>query len=333
MTEKARMISCHQAINEAFKEEMRRDESVVMWGEDIVSMGESGMTRGIAEEFGSDRIFDTPIVETAIVNMAVGAAYAGLRPIAHLMLAGFVPLVLDGLLLKLGSNYQEWGYQKPVPVVIYSLILGGGGYGSDHAISPEALLMHSPGLKVVMPSTPYDAKGLLKAAIRDNSPVVYMPHVRILGSRGEVPDEDYTIPLGKGDIKREGGDVTIVAYSSMVPRALAAANQLAEEGIDIEVVDPRSLVPLDIDLIVGSVSKTGRLLIVHEAMKRGGAAAEIAFRLTEAAPDLVAAMKYPVTRLACANMALPHSKELEEALVPQVDDIVHEIRKMRDYTQ
>ncbi len=328
MSEKERTIGCHQAINEAFTEEMRRDASVVMWGEDVVSMGESGMTRGLASEFGPDRIFDTPIVETAIVNMAAGAAYAGLRPIAHLMLAGFVPLVLDGLFLKLGSNYQEWGYQKPVPVVIYSLILGGGGYGSDHAISPEALLMHSPGLKVVMPSTPYDAKGLLKSAIRDDSPVVYMPHVRILGSRGPVPEEEYTIPLGKGDIKREGGDVTVVAYSAMVARALTAAEKLAEDGIDVEVLDPRSLVPLDIDLIVTSVRKTGRLLIVHEAMKRGGPAAEIGFRFTEAAPDLVAGMKYPVTRLACANMALPHSKELEEELVPQVDDIVGEVRKM-----
>lgn len=328
MSEKARTIRYYQAINEAFQEEMRRDESVVMWGEDVVSMGESSMTWGLADEFGPDRIFDTPIVETAIVNMAAGAAYAGLRPIAHLMLAGFVPLVLDGLFLKLGSSYQVWGYQKPVPVVIYSLILGGGGYGSDQAMSPEALLMHSPGLKVVMPSTPYDAKGLLKAAIRDDSPVVYMPHVRVLSSRGEVPEEEYTIPLGKGDIKREGGDVTVVAYSSMVARALGAADKLAEEGIDVEVVDPRSLVPLDIDLIVSSVRKTGRLLIVHEAMKRGGPAAEIGFRFTEAAPNLVAGMKYPVTRLACANMALPHSKELEEELVPQVDDIVGEVRKM-----
>ena len=327
MTDETRTIRCHQAINEAFKEEMRRDESVVMWGEGLVSSGE-GMTQGIADEFGPDRIFETPIVETAIVDMAVGAAYAGLRPIAHLMLAGFVPLTLDGLFLKLGSNYQEWGYQRPVPVVIYSMILGGGGYGADHAISPEALLMHSPGLKVVMPSTPYDAKGLLKAAIRDDSPVVYMPHVGILGSRQAVPVGDYTIPLGEGDIKREGSDITIVAYSAMVAKVLAAADTLGEEGIDVEVVDPRCLVPLDIDLIVASVRKTGRLLIVHEAMKRGGAAAEIAFRFTEAAPDLIGAMKYPVTRLACANMALPHSKELEEALVPQTNDIVNEVKKM-----
>jgi len=327
MTEETRTIRCHQAINEAFKEEMRRDEAVVMWGEGMVSSGE-GMTLGIADEFGPDRIFETPIIETAIVDMAVGAAYAGLRPIAHLMLAGFVPLVLDGLFLKLGSNYQEWGYQRPVPVVIYSLILGGGGYGADHAISPEALLMHSPGLKVVMPSTPYDAKGLLKSAIRDDSPVIYMPHVRTLGGQQEVPVGEYTIPLGKGDIKREGDDITIVAYSSMVARALAAADQLAEEGIDVEVVDPRCLVPLDIDLIVASVRKTGRLLIVHEAMKRGGAAAEIAFRFTEAAPELVGAMKHPVARLACTNMALPHSKELEDALVPQVDDIVRKTKEM-----
>lgn len=327
MAEDTQTMRCFQAINEAFKEEMRRDESVVMWGEGVVSDG-SGQTQGIADEFGPDRIFETPIVETAIVDMAAGAAYAGLRPVAHLMLAGFVPLVLDGLFLKLGSNYQEWGYQQPVPVVIYSLILGGGGYGADHSISPEALLMHSPGLKVVMPSTPYDAKGLLKSAIRDDSPVVYLPHARILGTRGEVPTGDYTVPIGKGDIKREGSDITIVAYSSMVARALEAADTLAEEGIEVEVVDPRSLVPLDIDLIVSSVRKTGRLLIVHEAMKRGGAAAEIGFRFTEAAPDLIGQMKHPVARLACANMALPHSKELEDELVPQVDDIVNKTKAM-----
>jgi len=328
MAEDTKTIRCHQAINEAFLEEMRRDDNVVMWGEDLVSMGESGVTRGIHKEFGSDRIFDTPIVETAIVDMAAGAAYAGLRPIAHLMLAGFVPLALDGLFLKLGSNYQEWGYRQPFPVVIYSLILGGGGYGSDHAISPEALLMHSPGLKVVMPSTPYDAKGLLKSAIRDDGPVIYLPHVRILGARQDVPAGEYTIPLGKGDIKRSGADVTIVAYSAMVAQALAAAAALAEEGIDAEVVDPRCLVPLDVDLIAESVGKTRRLLIVHEAMKRSGPAAEIAFRVNEAAPDLAGSMKYPVTRLACANMALPHSRELEEQLVPQADDIVAAVRKM-----
>jgi len=328
MTEETRMITYHQAINEAFKEEMRRDENVVMWGEDVISMGESGVTRGIFEEFGPDRILDTPIVETAIVDMAAGAAYAGLRPIAHLMLAGFFPLALDGVFLKLGSNYQEWGYQQPVPVVIYSLILGGGGYGSDHAISPEALLIHSPGLKVVMPSTPFDAKGLLKAAIRDDSPVVFLPHVSLLGGKQAVPAGEYTIPLGKGDIKREGKDITIVAYSVMAPRALAAAEKLAGEGIDVEVVDVRSLVPLDIDLIVESVRKTGRLLIVHEAMKRGGAAGEIAFRFTETAPELIQTMKHPVTRLACANMALPHSKELETALVPQVDDITGAVKEM-----
>jgi pyruvate dehydrogenase E1 component beta subunit len=328
MTDETREISCVEAINEAFREEMRRDETVVMWGEDLISMGESGVTRGIFDEFGPDRILDTPIVETAIVDMAAGAAYAGLRPIAHLMLAGFVPLALDGLFLKLGSNYQEWAYQRPVPVVIYSLILGGGGYGSDHSISPEALLMHSPGLKVVMPSTPYDAKGLLKSAIRDNAPVVYMPHAATLGRRQMVPAEEYTIPLGQADVKRDGKDITIVTYSAMALKALAAAEKLAGDGIDAEVVDLRSLVPLDVETVVRSVRKTGRLLIVHEAMKRGGPAAEIAFRVTEAAPELAATMKHPVTRLACPNMAIPHSKELEEALVPQVDDIAEAVREM-----
>ena len=328
MAEDTRMLTCAAAMNEAFKDEMRRDEDVVMWGEDLISTGGMGTTLGIFEEFGPDRILDTPIVETAIVDMAAGAAYAGLRPVAHIMLAGFMPLCLDGVFLKLGSNYQEWAYQRPMPVVVFSAIIGGGGYGSDHALSPEALLIHSPGLKVVMPSTAYDAKGLLKAAIRDDSPVVFMSHTSLLGDRQAIPVEEYIIPLGEGDVKREGTDITIVTYSAMVPKAMTAAEKLAEEGINVEVVDPRSLVPLDVDTIVQSVEKTGRLLIVHEAMKRGGPAAEIAFRVTEAAPELVKTMKHPVRRLACINMALPHSKELEAELVPQVDDIVKAVKEM-----
>jgi pyruvate dehydrogenase E1 component beta subunit len=327
MAEKTKTLTCVKAINEAFKEEMRLDENVVMWGEDLISMDGFIATRGILEEFGPDRILDTPIVETAIVDMAVGAAYTGLRPVAHLMAASFIPLCLDGVFLKLGSNYQEWGYQRPMPVVIFCMVLGGGGYGSDHALSPEALLMHSPGLKVVMPSTAYDAKGLLKASIRDDSPVVFMPH-RLLTAEEAIPVDEYVIPLGKGDVKREGTDITIVTYSAMVARAMSAAETLAEEGISVEVVDPRTLVPLDVDTIVESVSKTGRLLIVHESMKRGGPAAEIAFRVNEAAPELANEMKHPIRRLARINMALPHSKPLERSLVPQVDDIVKTVKGM-----
>ena len=215
-------VSLGEALNQAFKEEMRRDETVVMWGEDLISMG--GTTQEIVEEFGPNRIKDAPIAEVAIVEMAVGAALTGLRPIAHLMLAGFVPVCCDALFLKLGSYYQEFNYKEKLPVVIFSQVAGGRGIGPDHALSPEALLIHSPGLKVVMPSTVYDAKGLLKASIRDDYPVVFMPHLPsrgiydspFSGSKEAIPSEEYVIPLGKADAKRDGKDLTIVANSEMV---------------------------------------------------------------------------------------------------------------------
>ena len=320
-------VTYAEALNQAYKEEMRRDKRVVVWGVDIVSTEASTITRGIFEEFGEDRIFDTPIVEEAIVDMAVGAAFAGLRPIAHLMCAGFVPLAGDALFQKLGNDFQEWGHPCP-PVVIFTPIFLGLGYGSDHGLSPEAILIHSPGLKVVMPSTPRDAKGLMKSAIRDDSPVVFMPHLALLFEKESITTEEYIIPLGKADVKREGKDITVVTYSAMIPRALAAAEKLSGEGIDIEVVDPRSLVPLDVDTIVTSVKKTGRLLIAHEAMKRGGAAGEIAFRVTEAAPELVSSMKTPIRRLAAPNIASPHGTHLPSQILPQADDIITAVKAM-----
>jgi pyruvate dehydrogenase E1 component beta subunit len=321
------MVTYAEAINQAFKEEMRRDKSVVMWGVDIISTEGSTTTRGIFEEFGEDRIIDTPILEEAIVGMAVGAAFAGLRPIAHLMCAGFVALTCDALFLKLGNDYQEWGHPCP-PVVIFTPIWLGLGYGSDHGLSPEAILIHSPGLKVVMPSTAYDAKGLLKSAIRDDSPVVFMPHMGLLFGKQSIPTEEYLIPLGKADVKREGKDITIIAYSAMIPKTLAAAEKLSEEGIDAEVIDPRCLVPLDVATIVTSVKKTGHLLIVHESMKRGGVAGEIAFRVTETAPELIKSLKTPVKRLASPNIASPHGTELPSQILPQIDDIVSTVKAL-----
>ena len=205
----------------------------------------------------------------------------------------------------------------------------GAGIGADHTTPTEAILIQSPGLKVVVPSTPYDAKGLLKSAIRDDSPVVFMPHSALYSSVQEaIPAEEYLVPLGKADVKRKGKDITIVAYSAMVIKALAAADVLNKEGISVEVVDLRTLVPLDVETIIKSVSKTGRLLIAHEAMKRGGAAGEIAFRIIEAAPDIVKTMKSPIKRLAAKNMALPHGIELEAKLVPQAEDVVKTVREM-----
>lgn len=327
---KVRMLDCGEAINAAFREEMRRDERVVMWGEDVITMesptaGADLCTRGLFEEFGGDRIRDTPVVEAAIIETAIGAALAGLRPIAHVMTGGFQMGCFDPIFARLGTAYQEWKHPGPLPVVVMASVLGGAAKGADHALSPEALFMHSPGLKIVMPSTAYDTKGLLKAAIRDDFPVLFYTHreVMIREEKEAIPEDEYLIPFGQADVKRPGDDITIVTWSGMVLRALAAAEELAEQGIGAEVVDLRTLVPLDVDTIVASVKKTGALLIVHEAMKRAGAAGEVAMRVTEAAPDVVGAMKLPIRRLAAKNVALPTSLRIERRLVPQVADIVH----------
>ena len=326
---KVRMLDCGEAINAAFREEMRRDERVVMWGEDVITMesptaGADLCTRGLFEEFGGDRIRDTPVVEAAIIETAIGAALAGLRPIAHVMTGGFQMGCFDPIFARLGTAYQEWKHPGTLPVVVMASVLGGAAKGADHALSPEALFMHSPGLKVVMPSTAYDTKGLLKTAIRDDFPVMFYTHreVMIREEKEAIPDEEYLIPFGQADVKRRGEDVTIVTWSGMVLRALAAAEELAGEGIAAEVVDLRTLVPMDVDTIVESVRKTGALLIVHEAMKRAGAAGEVAMRVAEAAPEVVSAMKAPIRRLAAKNVALPTSLRIERRLVPQVGDIV-----------
>lgn len=322
------MLDCGEAINAAFREEMRRDERVVMWGEDVITMesptaGADLCTRGLFEEFGGDRIRDTPVVEAAIIETAIGAALAGLRPIAHVMTGGFQMGCFDPIFARLGTAYQEWKHPGPLPVVVMASVLGGAAKGADHALSPEALFMHSPGLKIVMPSTAYDTKGLLKTAIRDDFPVLFYTHreVMIREEKEPIPAEEYLIPFGQADIKRPGEDVTIVTWSGMVLRALAAAEELAEQGISAEIVDLRTLVPMDVDTVVDSVRKTGTLLIVHEAMKRAGAAGEVAMRVTEAAPEVVGAMKTPIRRLAAKNVALPTSLRIERRLVPQVADI------------
>ena len=321
------------AINQALKEEMRRDDGVVIWGEDMISMnGVHGQTRDIYDEFGGDRIKDTPICEQAIAGMTVGASLRGLRPIGVFMNWGFGICAFDGVFLKLGCQGRNW------PVVLYGVVAG-PAEDNDHGMSPEALLIHAPYLKVVVPSTPYDAKGLLKTAIRDDNPVMFLDHAYCfyLGNKDgeiqrgvevasqEVPEEEYLIPFGEADIKREGSDITIVTYSFMTHVALAAAHNLAKDGINAEIVDLRTLVPLDVDAIVKSAKKTGRLLIVHEAMKRGGVAGEIMFRVTEAAPDVVTSLKTPVRRLAAMNLPL---RAGGRALVPNPDSVAATVKEM-----
>ena len=329
MTEQTQMLNYVDAINSAYREEMRRDENVVMFGEDLITMrGSANETTGIYEEFGPDRIKDTPITEQAIVGMAMGAGMAGLRPIGFLMFASLIMCCCDQLFLKLGCNRQEWGYRGPLPVVIYTT-LAAGDSGESHGTQPEALLVHCPGLKVVVPSTPYDAKGLMKSAIRDDEPVIYFAHRgSYFAEKQAIPTEEYLVPIGKADVKREGKDITIVSYSAMVHKVLAAAEELAKEGVDAEVVDLRSLVPLDIDAVVKSVKKTGRLLITHEARKRGGVAAEIVCRFIEAAPDLVQTMKAPIKRLATKNVVFTRRAKLGPLFVPQAKDVVAAVKEM-----
>lgn len=334
------VLSYIEALNQAFKEEMRRDERVVMWGEDIISMnGVFGHTRGIYDEFGADRIKDTPICEQAITGMAIGAAYRGLRPIGFFLNAGFMLPAFDGLFLKIGCRGR-------LPITMYGVVAG-PREDNDHGMSPEVLFAHAPYWKIVMPSTPYDVKGLVKSAIRDDGPVMILDHAAAMysgysdgtlytpyqdgsimpgGNRQEVPDEEYLIPLGEADIKREGRDVTLVTYSFQVHHSLAAANALDKEGISVEVVDLRTIVPLDVATIARSASKTGRLLIVHEAMKRAGMAGEIAFRLIEEAPEVVASLKTPLRRLAALN--LPLARRLDWNLTPTAESIVSTVKEM-----
>ncbi|MFH1382209.1 MAG: transketolase C-terminal domain-containing protein [Chloroflexota bacterium] len=327
MKEKTQMLSYQEAMGSAIIEEMRKDKKVVMWGEDITRFRIFAGMPGAIEAFGRDRVRNTPIVEIAIVEMTIGAALTGLKPIAFLSSTGFFPLCLDGIFLKLGNYYQLHNYKGPLPVVIHATI-GGPGATADHALSAEALLVHSPGLKVVAPASPYDAKGLMKAAIRDNRPVIYLSSSVLGTMKEEVPTEDYIVPLGKAAVKKQGKDVTLVTYAAMVAKALTAAEALGKQGISVEVVDLRSLVPMDVETIVKSVKKTGRLLIAHTGMKRGGFAGEIAFRVTEAAPEVVKSLKTPIKRLAAKNIALPHGAELEKYVVPQVEDIVKTVKEM-----
>lgn len=324
-----------EAINQALKEEMRRDERVVLWGEDLISMnGVMGQTRGIYEEFGGDRIKDTPICEQAITGMAMGAAMRGLRPVGFFMNAGFSLVAFDGMFFQLGCNSGA-----RLPVVMYGVISGLGD-DNGHGMSPEALYMHAPYLKIVMPSTPYDAKGLMKTAIRDDRPVLFWDHNwcyfmgykdgQVMRTREaasqEIPDEEYLIPFGKADIKRNGTDITIITYSFMVHYCLAAAFNLAKEGINAEVIDLRTIVPLDVEAVTASVRKTGRLLIVHEAMKRGGSAGEIAFRVFEKAPELLKTLKAPFRRLASKN--LPMVPAFAPMDAPTPDSIAATVREM-----
>jgi len=323
-----RELTYAEAVNEALAEEMERDSTVFLLGEDIgVYGGIFTATRGLLERFGPERVRDTPISEAAIAGVAVGAALMGMRPVAEIMYEDFAMISMDQIVNNAAKMRYMFGGQVRVPMVLRTQGGSGRGNGAQHSQSLEAWFAHVPGLVVIMPSTPYDVKGLLKSAIRDDNPVVFIEHKMLyLTTKGFVPDEEYTIPIGKADVKRVGSDVTVIATSWMVPRALAAAEALASEGVSVEVIDPRTLRPLDEETILESVRKTGRALVVHEAVKFGGIGAEIAAMIMENAFDYLDA---PVARLAGVDAPIPYAAVLERAAVPTEEGIAEAIRRLR----
>ena len=325
-----REITYVEAINEALLEEMARDESVFIFGEDIaIGYGGGGMfgaTRGLVEKFGPDRVIDTPLSEVAIAGAALGAAMVGLRPIAEIMFGDFLAIIMDQLVNNMAKMRWSLDGKFDVPIVIRTSYGAGIGAGFHHSQSFESWLANVPGLKVVMPSDPADAKGLLKTAIRDNDPVVFMEH-KFLYKRlkGPVPDGEYLIPLGKGEIKRPGEDVTIIATGNMVRRALEAADALQAKGVSAEVLDPRTILPLDEELIIQSVKKTGRAVIVHEAPTFGGFGGEIAGLLADKAIDY---LDGPVKRVGALFTPIPNWIKMEEYYLPSVEKIVNAVAEI-----
>jgi len=322
----ARTIMYREALNEALKEEMRRDPTVFVLGLQVAARGGSHkVTKDILEEFGPKRILDTPIAEASFTGVGVGAAITGMRPVVEIMFLDFSMLILDQIINQAAKYEFMTGGHGKVPMVLRTPGGCGNGLAAQHSQSLEALFYHTPGLKLVMPATPYDAKGLLKSAIRDDDPVIFIEHKQLYMTKGEVPETEYLIPLGKGDIKRSGHNATVIAWSNMVPRALAAADKLAQEGIEVEVVDPRSLVPLDKELILESVRKTEHVLIVQEAVRRGGVASDICSIIMEEAFDYLDA---PVRILAGLNTPIPFNLNLEKHCVPQEESIVVAVKHL-----
>jgi 2-oxoisovalerate dehydrogenase E1 component len=321
-----RKIRYAQALQEAMREEMLRDPSVFIMGEDVGLYGGAyGATRGLFDEFGPERVRDTPISEATIGGAAVGAAMAGMRPVAEIMYVDFTPLAMDQIANQGAKNRFMFGGKTIVPMVIRTEGGAGRSIAAHHSQSLEALWTHFPGIYVVMPSTPYDAKGLLKAAIRDDNPVMFIEHKMLYGVEGYVPEEDYVIPYGVADVKRPGSDVTVITYSRMVHRSLEAASKLAEEGISVEVIDLRTLKPLDMDTVAVSVKKTGRVVGVTEAYKTGSFISELAIRIQEEVFDWLDA---PVVRVAAADVPVPMSETLEDAAIPSVDAIIAGIHQV-----
>jgi pyruvate/2-oxoglutarate/acetoin dehydrogenase E1 component len=315
-----REIAYREALNEALVEEMARDPRVFVLGEDVGRYGGVlQVTRGLLDMYGEKRVRDAPISEAGIMGVAVGAAMTGMRPVAEIMYIDFSALAMDQIANQAAKAHYMFGGKARVPLVMRTQGGGGRGNAAQHSQSLEMWYVHIPGLVVVQPSTPYDAKGLLKSAIRDDNPVIFIEHKLLYNTTGPVPEEEYLIPIGVADVKREGKDVTIVATSRMVLFALEAAGTLAQRGIEAEVIDPRTLKPLDLGTIVGSVQKTGRLVVVNEAARTGGFTAEVAARVQREAFDWLDA---PILQVASEDVPLPYSGVLELEAIPSEQDIV-----------
>jgi len=315
-----------EALNQALREEMERDPAVFLVGEDLREPwgGTFKVTEGLSSEFGEDRVLNTPISENGIVGVALGAALMGLRPVAELMFLDFAFLAMDQIANQVAKIRYMTGGQVKVPLVVR---MPGGGYknaAAQHSQSLESLFAHIPGLLVAMPASPADAKGLLKTAIRLDDPVIFIEHKSMYLDTGEVPDGEHLVPFGAADVKRRGSDATVVAWSRMVPFSLKAAEQLAADGIDVEVVDLRTLVPLDGAAVLASVARTGRLVVVQEAPRRAGFGSEVAALVAEQIPD---ALRAPIRRVGALNTPLPMAPALEREVLPQVDWIVRAVRE------
>ena len=320
-------ITYKEALRGAMVEEMRRDEDIIFLGEDIgVYGGGFGVSYGMIEEFGEERVRDTPISEAAIAGCAAGAAATGLRTIMEIMFSDFITIAMDVIVNQAAKMRYMFGGKVQVPMVVRCPGGSGTGAAAQHSQCLEAWMCHIPGLKVVAPSTPADAKGLLKAAIRDNNPVIFYENKLLYKTTGLVPTEDYVIELGKANITKEGSDITVVTYGRMLERCEKAAEILKAQGIDAEIIDLRTLYPMDKETIIKSVCKTGRALIVHEASKTGGLGGEISASIVES--EAFDYLKAPIKRLAGKDVPIPYNPQLEKAVVPDTDEIVEEIKSL-----
>lgn len=316
-------VSFGQAINEALREEMRRNDSIIILGEDVgAAGGVRGVTKGLFAEFGEQRVMDTPISEATIVGAGVGAAISGLRPVVEIMYSDFLGICGDEIFNKMAKWRYEHGSVMQVPMILRTSCGGGFGGAAEHSQSLEATFMHFPGLRVVYPSTPYDAKGLLKTLLHQDDPAIFFEHRLLYKTSGEVPQEEYSIPLGVADIKRKGKDVTLVAVGLQVAHALAAAEKMGANGIDVEVIDPRTLNPLDKDTVLESVAKTGKLVVLEEGHKTGGVGAELAAIVAE---EGFYDLKAPIQRVAALDVPVPYSPPMEKYVLPSEDRILHAV--------